>query len=207
MLDLYYFSVKNKKKQGDSGKSSCLFFPRHFEKYMVILFIYKNCIELYRTNAKRKFKEGSAMRTKSIMLGFSLALSLSATSSYALSTCPSGTITKAGAGYFVAPSAPLPQAPTGRYYWIDYICNTTPLPNGWPTTPTPAGTAAGSIRFRFLPEVGGSGYANMDGMYATALTAIALADKPVELTIHTFTADVTNGPKAGTYVMSVSINK
>ena len=141
------------------------------------------------------------MRTKRIMLGISLALSLSATSSYAVIYCPNGTITKAGAGYFEKPSAPLPQAPSGRYYWVDYICANPPA--GWPTAP--AGTAVGSIRFRFLPEVLGAAYANVDGMYATALTAIALADKPVELAIHTFTADVTNGPKAGTYAVSLSI--
>ncbi len=144
------------------------------------------------------------MRTKRIMLGISLALSLSATSSYAVIYCPNGTITKAGAGYFEKPSAPLPQAPSGRYYWVDYICTTTPLPNGWPITP--AGTAANSVRFRFLPEVGGAGYANVDGMYATALTAIAVGGKSVELGIHTLTVD-SGALKAGTYAASISINQ
>ncbi len=133
------------------------------------------------------------MRTKIIMLGIGLALSLSATSSYALSSCPSGTITKVGAGFL---------AGAGKYYWVDYICATTPLPSEWPTTTTSPGTAANSVRFKLLPEAGAS-YANIDGLYATALTAIATS-KSVELGMHTFTADV-GALKAGKYAVSLSI--
>lgn len=117
-------------------------------------------------------------------------LSLAITSSYAANPaiCTNGTISKVSAGYSFTP------APAGKFYQITFTCADT----GW--------VAAPNDTYRFVPDAGAV-FSNLDGMYATALTALATT-KIVEVTLYTWPSDVTTSLgtfKAGTYVVNVAV--
>jgi len=117
-------------------------------------------------------------------------LSLAITSSYAANPaiCTNGTISKVSSGYSFT-------APAGKFYQITFACADA----NWPTGTTPT-------TYRFVPDAGAV-YSNLDGMYATALTALATT-KSVEVTLYTWPSDVTTSLgtfKAGTYVVNVTV--
>jgi hypothetical protein len=116
-------------------------------------------------------------------------LSLAITSSHAANPaiCTNGTISKVSAGYSFT-------APAGKFYQITFACADT----GW--------VAAPNNTYRFVPEAGAV-FSNLDGMYATALTALATT-KNVEVTLYTWPSDVTTSIgtfKMGTYVVNVTV--